>query len=172
MSKFYTDVHTKKAGEQYQIGSFKVIRAGLNHYFKQEKGIDVVNNPAFMKANMIFESVQVKAKKSGKEATTPTPHISDTDLIKVGKFFNVDHVVEPNPRILRHTVQFFIIYFFCHRGQENLYEMTKDHFELCVQPHGTEYVIQKLDEKDENHGIRDTEMGNQTKMYSAPGMIN
>ena len=35
LSKFYTAVCTKKAGEQYQIGSFKVIRAALNRYFKQ-----------------------------------------------------------------------------------------------------------------------------------------
>ena len=171
LSKFYTDVRTKKSGEQYQTGSFKVIRAGLNRYFKVEKNIDIVSDPAFMKANMIFESVQVKAKKSGKGATRSTPQISDTDLIKIGAYFHVDHVTTPNPRILRHTVQFFIMYFFCRRGQENLYEMTKDHFELCVDPSGEEYVIQKLDEKDKNHGINDTEFANQAKMYAAPGAL-
>ena len=36
--------------------------------------------------------------------------------------------------------------------------MSKEHFELCVEPDGTEYVIQKLDEKDKNHGVKDTEI--------------
>ena len=63
-------------------------------------------------------------------------------------------------------------FFFCRQGQENLYDMTKEHFELCVEPDGTEFVIQKLDEKDKNHGIKDTEIPNQAKMYSAPGTKN
>ena len=63
------------------------------------------------------------------------------------------------------------MYFFCQRGQENLHEMSKEHFELCVEPDGTEYVIQKLDEKDKNHGVKDTEIPNQGKMYGAPGTV-
>ena len=148
LSKFYTDVRTQKAGEQYQTGSFKVIRAGLNRFFKVEKGVDIVSDQRFMKANLIFDSVQVQAKKVGKGATKSTPQISDTDLIKIGVFFDVDHMKKPNPKVLRHTMQFFIMYFFCRRGQENLYTMTKDHFELYVQPDGTEVVVQKLDEMD------------------------
>ena len=52
--------------KQYQIGSFKVLRAGLNCYFKDEKGIDIVNDPEFMKANVIFESVPSSSKEGWK----------------------------------------------------------------------------------------------------------
>ena len=47
--------------------------------------------------------------------------------------------------------------------------MKKNHFKLCVDNDGTEFVIQNLDEKDKNHGIKDTEIANQGKMYAAPG---
>ena len=172
LTKFYTDVRTKKTGEQYQTGSFKVLRAGLNRYFKLNKGIDIVSDEKFMRANMVFDGVQVKAKKQGKGVTRSTHHISPEDLSKIGTYFAVDHMNEPQPRVLQHAVQFFIMYFFCRRGQENLYEMTKDYFKVVVEPDGTEYVIQSKDEKDKNHGVKDTEIANQAKMYSDPGNLN
>ena len=36
-----------------------------------------------MRANLIFDSVKVKAKKSGKGVTKSTPAITDTDMIKL-----------------------------------------------------------------------------------------
>ena len=107
LCKFYTDVRTKKSGKQYQTGSFEVLRAGLNRHFKIEKGVDIVNDPQFMKANLIFESVQVRAKKSGKGHTKSTPHISQEDLVKIGNYLNVDHVANPQSRVLQHAVHFF-----------------------------------------------------------------
>ena len=164
--KFYTDVRKIKEGEQYQTSSFKVLRAGLNRYFKVERNIDIVADERFLKTNLVFDGMQVKAKKEGKGTVHSTPHISDTDLIKIGHYFNVDHVTSPDPYILQHTVQFYLMYFFCRRGQENLYDMTKDHFELITENTGEQYVVQKLDEKDKNHGVQQTELANQGKMYS------
>ena len=43
--------------------------------------------------------------------------------------------------------------------------MTKDTFKIVCQPDGVRYVIQNIDEKDKNHGINDTDMANQGKMY-------
>ena len=75
----------------------------------------------------------------------------------------------PQPYILQHTVQFYLMYFFCHQGQENLYDMTKDHFKLITEvATGEQYLIQNIDEKDKNHGINETEMANQGKMYEDP----
>ena len=170
LTKFYTDVCTK-SGEQYQTGSFKVLRAGLNRHFKLNCGIDIVSDEKFMRANLVFDGVQVKAKKLGKGVTKSTPHISDEDLLKIGHYFNVDHVTNPQPKILQETVQFYIMYFFCRRGQENLYDMTKDYFQVIVEPGGTEFVMQVEDEKDKNHGVNDTEAANQAKMFADPGNV-
>ena len=88
----------------------------------------------------------------------------------MSKYFNVDHMLKPEPKILQHTVQFFLMYFFCRRGQENIYEMTKDHFKIVVEPKGDEYVVQAVDEKDKNHGVKDTELNNQARMYGDTGL--
>ena len=170
--KFYTDIRTQKTGENFQTSSFKVIRAGLNRYFKCERSLDIVSDERFMKANLVFDSVQVKAKKMGKGVTRSTPHISQEDMVKLGNYFNVNHVQKPNPKVLQHTVQFFIMYFFCRRGQENLYSMTKNHFKLIVDYDGTEYVVQTLDEMDKNHGVNETELANQGKMYADPSKFS
>ena len=50
--------------------------------------------------------------------------------------------------------------------------MTQDHFKLCVNPDGTEYLVQNLDEKDKNHGVKDTEIANQGIMYADPGTFS
>ena len=82
LTRFYTDICTNKNGEMFKIGSFKVMRAGINRYCKTEKNIDIVNDERFMRANLILESVQVKAKKEGKGVTDSTPHITEGDLSK------------------------------------------------------------------------------------------
>ena len=169
LTTFYTDVRTKKTGELYKTSSFKVLRAGLNRYFKRERSIDIVTDDAFLRCNLIFDSVQVKAKKSGKGTVNSTPHISPDDLQRIGDYLNIDHMNKPDPRILQHAVQFFIMFFFCRRGQENLYDMTSDHFKLIVQEDGNEFAIQNMDEKDKNHGVNETEIANQGKMYADPG---
>ena len=44
LTNFYMSVRTKKTGELYQTSSFKVLRAGLNRWFKQNKEIDIVSD--------------------------------------------------------------------------------------------------------------------------------
>ena len=172
LTQFYTSVRTKKAGDLYQTSSFKLLRAGLNRYFKRERNIDIVSDETFIRTNLVFDGVQVKAKRSGKGVTKSYPHITQADLLKISDYFDIDHVQNPQPRILQQCVQFFIMYFFCRRGQENLQEMTKDHFKQIVEYDGTTYIIQAIDEKDKNHGVNDTEMANQVKMYKSTGTLN
>ena len=172
LTNFYMSVRMKKTGELYQTSSFKVLHVGLNKWFKQNKEVDIVSDERFMRANLVFDGVQVKAKKTGKGRTKNTPPISEEDLKKIGQYFAVDHVARPSPQILQQCMQFYIMYFFCHRGQENLYEMTQDHFKVHVEPDGTCHVYQNIDEKDKNHGIYDTEATNQGHMYEDTGMFN
>ena len=47
--------------------------------------------------------------------------------------------------------------------------MTVNQFRIVVNPDGTKYVEQNIDEKDKNHGVNDTELANQAKMYEQPG---
>ena len=169
LTQFYGSVRTKKSGEMYQTSSFEVLRAGLNRYFKRERNVDIVADDLFVRTNLVFDGVQVKAKKSGKGVTRSYPHITKEDLKRIAQYFNVDYTTNPNPRILQECVQFFIMYFFCHCGQENLQDMTKSHFTEIVDYDGTSYIIQAIDEKDKNHRVQDTEMTNQAKMFEDKG---
>ena len=65
IENFYCDAHTK-ADERYNTGSFKSIRSNINRYFKEKRGVNIITDTAFVKANLMFKAVQVQAKKDGK----------------------------------------------------------------------------------------------------------
>ena len=52
----------------------------------------------------------------------------------------------PEPKRLQQQVIFYIIYFFCRRGRENLYDMQQDTFTVITNPDGNQMVIQNIDE--------------------------
>ena len=131
-----------------------------------------MSDERFTRANLVFDGVQVQAKCSGKGTIKSTEHIVDEDMLKIARYFSVDHVTKPEPKILQQIVLFYIMYFFCCRGQENIYDMTKEHFEVVVDPSGVRYVVQKMDELNKNHGVNDTTIANAGKMYEDPGTSN
>ena len=53
LEDFYVSLQRKDTKE-YKLQSLKCIRAGLNHYFKEERSLDIIANPAFMRTNEIF----------------------------------------------------------------------------------------------------------------------
>ena len=75
---------------------------------------------------------------------------------------------KPNPKKLQQQVIFYILYFFCHRGKENLYDMLQETFELCTEYDGTQYIKQSLEEVDKNHGPDDPP-SNEGRMYEIEG---
>ena len=140
----------------------------MNRYFKKERGIDITKDHPFVKANEMFKAVLVECKKSGRGVRQHHPQISQIDLERIAEHFNHDHVSNPDPRRLQQTMIFYIIYYYCRRGRENLYEMTKDTFKLVTQPDGVQYLIQDIDEMDKNHGPDDYDKSNDGRMYSNP----
>ena len=80
-----------------------------------------------------------------------------------------EHEEEPDPPKLKQCVMFYILYFFCRRGQENLHDMTKETYSIEVDVNGKKYLKQKIDEINENHTADDQDPTNQGKMYENPG---
>lgn len=78
---------------------------------------------------------------------------------------------EPDPKKIQKCVLFNIIYYFCHRGRQNIYDFTQDQFKIGYDPDGTRYVYQAINELDKNHGIDDTLPANDAFMYEQPGKI-
>lgn len=56
------------------------------------------------------------------------------------------------PYQLQNKVQFDLRYYFCHRGNENFYEMTKETFKIKTHPDtGLKYITKQIDEQTKNH---------------------
>ena len=103
----------------------------------------------------MLKSVCVESKKKGKGIRKSTSQITEVDLERISEYFCHDHMNSPDPKRLQQQMIFYIIYYFCRRGRENLYDMTKETFHIEVEPDGTEFIYQFLDEIDENHGADD-----------------
>ena len=145
------------------------MRSALNRHFRKYRGFDICNDSAFTSANEYFSAKLVNCKKQGKGERKSTEKISDIDLERICEHFNHDHVTVPDPKRLQQSIIYYVIYFFCRRGRENLYTMQKDTFKVVVEPDGTEYLMQSKDELDKNHGIADTKKNKTGRMYSNGG---
>ena len=168
--KFYPAIKPiKDTGEPYTVQTLKCMRAGLSHYFRTQKGIDIIEGEKFVKANEIFKGMCVVSKKSGKAVKKSYPPITEIDMECISEYFNYDHMHSPDPKCLQRHLLFYIVYFFCRRGRENLYAMRQDTFALKTKPTGIQYVIQQIDEIDKNHNYEDTNNTNEGRMYGNEG---
>ena len=127
------------------------MRSALNRYFRKKRGFDICKDQQFVRANEMFTAMLVDAKKSGKGVKKST-QISQIDLERIAEYFEHDYMNNVNAKKLQQSMIFYIIYYFCRRGRENLYQMKKSTFKLIVDHDGTEYLIQEEDEMDKNHG--------------------
>ena len=163
---FYVEVPPRN-DENYAVQSLKCKRAALNRYFKPNRGIDNTADTTFTKANEMFKGVCVHSKKQGKGVRKSYPNITSDDIHKISDYFAHDYLNQPDPKKLQRNLIFYIIYFFCHRGCENLYTMRKDTSTVVVDPSDrSEYVKQNIDEADKNHGPDDTNPTNEGRMYA------
>ena len=163
---FYSSVRPRNS-EKYATQSLKCIRAALNRFFRKERGLDIIKDTGFVRTNEMFKGVLVDAHKSGKPKKS-TPKISQIDLERIGEYFQHDYMNSPNPKKLQQNMVFFILYFFCRRGRENLYDMTIETFELVTEYDGTQYVKQSQEECNKNHGPDDGP-SNDGRMYEIKG---
>ena len=167
---YYCAVQPQRGDDdQYCVQTLKCLRAALNRFFRKERGFDIVKDSEFIRSNEMFKAMCVDAKKNGKGVKKSYPPISQIDLERIAEYFCHDHMNQPNPRKLQQNLIFYIVYFFCWRGRENLYQMKQNTFQIIVQPDGVEYVVQHVDEMDKNHGPDDTNMTNEGRMYATNG---
>ena len=167
--EYYPSLKPMKS-DNYSVQSLKCIRSGLSRYYRKNKGFDIAKDPQFVQANEMFQAVLVESKKVGKGVKRSYPPITDIDLERIAEYFSHDHMNMPNPKKLQQQVIFYIIYFFCHRGRENLYNMKQETFSVIAQPDGNEIVVQNIDEADKNHGPDDNSLTNKGQMFQTAGL--
>ena len=170
LQTFYPNLR-RVDGEDYKLQSLKCIRAGINRWTKSNRNVDIIGDVRFTKANEIFKGVAKVSRQTGKGSTRSYPIIEDQDMQRIANFFLHDVLNKPDPVKVLKCVIFYVIYYFCRRGQENLYLMNIDTFEVGTDPDGKQYVFQAVDELDKNHRFDDTDPANQGRMYEQPGKI-
>ena len=168
LEDFYANARTKD-GKRYNVGSMKSIRSNINRWFQENKNLNIITDKGFSKSNLLSKGVQVRGKKDGLGVRRSTVPISDPDMIKLGNYFNVDHMNTPNPKVLQKNVIFNLMYYTCRRGHENLYTMEKDWFKTVVTPTGECYIEQCRDELDKNHREDVTSIPNMGRIYERKG---
>lgn len=165
---FYTDLR-KVDGGMYKLQTLKCLRAGINRYTKEKRNLDIIKDVKFTKTNEMFKAVSAKARKEGRGSTKNYPPIEDDDMAKLAQYFDHDVLNSPDPRKIQKCALFYIIYWFCRRGRENLYDMTTDTFKIGTEYDGKQYVYQAVDEQDKNHGPDNPLPAKQGRMYETPG---
>ena len=114
-----------------------------------------------------------KINKEGLGEIISYPPIKDADMKTLKEYFQFNMTGNANPRALQEVIIFYIIYYLCRRGRENLRKMTVNTFAIANDPDTKkEYIYQKVDEADKNHNQNDTNKANQGRIYEVPGTLN
>lgn len=161
---FYTDLR-KVDGGQYKLQTLKCLRAGINRFTKEKRNLDIIQDVRFTRTNEMFKAVTTQARREGRGSTKSYPPIEEEDLAKLAQYFDQDFMNNPNPKKLQKCLIFYIIYFFCRRGRENLRDMTIHTFQVTTDADGVQYVYQAIDK----YGPDNQLPAKQGRMYEQPG---
>ncbi|CAC5420453.1 KCTD1_15 [Mytilus coruscus] len=143
LKDFYASVRNKK-GEYYSKKSMISIRYGIQKHIDKIREFDVVNDPAFKTANVIFDAMLVKLKGMGLAAPNHKSPVSEEDLGKMYTYLDVN-----TPCGLQNKVFLDFMIYFCNRGRENLRELKKSDFKFYG--HGPFKYVQLRDHSTKNH---------------------
>lgn len=169
LSDFYTELRKADGENDYKISTLKCIRAALNRHFKEKRGVDIISDPRFIQANEMFKGVARKAKKEGRGEVDSKPPIEPEDLKKISDYIDANMSGPPNPAKLQEAVLFYVIYYMCRRGRQNLRAMKKDTFAIDTDASGKRFVFQQRKELDKNHKEDDMNPSSQARIYEIPG---
>ena len=129
LETFYTEVQKKKnytvCGDSTEESSYKnttmrTIRAALARFYREKKSIDIVSNEKFIRCNANFTGLQKINKKKGLGTINRKQLISEEDINKLMEYFRVYIIADLNPQNLQNVLIFYILYYMCRRGRENL----------------------------------------------------
>lgn len=122
----------------------------------------------------MFKGITKNACHEGCGSTDSFPTIPDEDMLKLGNYF-CQEINDPtailSPKKLQEAVMFFLMYFTCCRGRENIHSMTPNSYEVKTDENSMKYVIQSTDELDKNHQWDSTTPANEAKMYEQQGKL-
>ncbi|XP_067678843.1 uncharacterized protein [Haliotis asinina] len=147
LSHFYVNVRMQ-TGEHYKVKSLESVRYGLNRYLKSPphlKKFDIIKDTEFIDANESFKTMTREAKAEGKDEVEHKKEIHSLDLQML---FSSIHMDCKTPNGLANKVQFDIRFYFFRKGLPHMESMTKDTFEVAVDPsNGVRFIRQRVEEQ-------------------------
>ena len=119
----------KTDGSLFKKSALQNIRYGLKRHIKDNRNVDILSDPAFIKSNEVFKAMSVELKRNGLGKIDHHPPISEQDLLKL---YSAETLVfdTNTPYGLQRKVWFELTLYLCRRGRENLREMNKSTFAL------------------------------------------
>ena len=136
----------KKDGEMMKKSSVNLLKYGLAKHLKETAQIDINIDPAFASSKGVFSAVLTDMKKKGFGAVKHKPAICQENIIKLydvsGVAFN-----SCTPQGLLNKCWFDVMTFLCHRGRENLRQMTRDTFKINTDGTGRKFVCIQYNKK-------------------------
>ena len=156
LGKFYAEIRQQN-GETYKASSMENMRQGINRYLSSppyERAVNVIKDPEFHDANVIYRAVLKQLKSDGKGATEHYPVISEGHLRVI---YGSKYLDTSTPFGLQNKVQFDIRLYFFRRGAENMHARDKSTFGVRDDGNGSRYVCRLIDEMTKNHRENDKE---------------
>ena len=133
--EFYTDARYKSSSnnsgkelEKYKNTTLNAMRAGINRYLKDERGLDIIKDSRFVRSNQMFKAVKKANKKEGNGNIDHKKPIIPDDMTKLDQYFR--QYMRPSAKILQEVCLFNTLFYGCRRGRENLCSMETDTFEV------------------------------------------
>ncbi|KAI8491286.1 hypothetical protein Bbelb_309190 [Branchiostoma belcheri] len=149
LRQFYAEVRTSQ-GTEYSKASYGCLRAAIHRHLTgppYHKTYNILKDPEFQAANNMFVGMLKKLRRSGLDTAKPYPPILPCDIVKM---FDTGTLSMDNPLALQRLVYFYIAFYLCRRGRENLRELKVSDFEL-KEENGKKYYTLRHNEHLKNH---------------------
>ncbi|XP_030837911.1 uncharacterized protein LOC100891607 isoform X2 [Strongylocentrotus purpuratus] len=114
LSNFYKAARNKK-GDLYALKSMQSIRFGLQRYFLESRGIDIIRSDEFSLSHKTFGAVSRKLKRFGKDKVRHHPQITVDDMARMQASLDLSI-----PQGLQHKVFLDTVLYFGRSGMRNL----------------------------------------------------
>ncbi|XP_035668294.1 uncharacterized protein LOC118410619 [Branchiostoma floridae] len=149
LRQFYAEVRST-AGTEYSKASYGCLRAAIHRHLTGppfHKTYNILRDPEFQAANNMFVGMLKKLRRSGLDTAKSFPPILPCDMIKM---FDSGTLSMDNPLALQRLVYFYIAFFLCRRGRENLRELKVSDF-ILKDEGGRKYYTLRHNEHLKNH---------------------
>ncbi|XP_029440796.1 uncharacterized protein LOC115080633 [Rhinatrema bivittatum] len=164
LCEFYADVR-KPNGDYYAKKSITTFRYGLQKFFHQQRGVDIVHDPVFRESNIMMSAVLTKLKREGKGDVQHKEPLTKDDFRKLYASCDIG-----TPAGLQHKVFVDLMLHLYNRGREKLREFCKDEFLILIDSAGHKYIATKTRRLPRNQRGEQMDSGEKgPRMYELKG---